>query len=317
MRHYQIMCIWMLLLGGLVNSLANQVIDVSKIGTFQSDITVYANDDIAHCYENSSVIIPITNNDFGISEGVKSLTIEVVPAHGTVVVTNDYTLVYTPQIAYFGEDILTYKLCNNDGSCSEAQVYIEVFDVDFKPEAINDTVHFVHESEITITILENDLVQGDMPIEVEIVDNVKNGYCELTSDYELIPEFNRKYVGKDSLTYRLCDADGDCVDAKVIFEIIHGGDIAFYIPNAMSPNGDGLNDTFRIPDFTNYTSIAAQIMDRWGAMIYEHQDYPNNWDGVANTGRLKGQLVPPGTYYYLFTVPGVNKQLSGYIYISK
>lgn len=310
-------CILMLLMAGLVNGWATQSTHMySKAPTYLSDV-VFANDDIAHCYENGSVIMPVINNDFGLSEGIKSLTVVVMPAHGEVVVNDEYSILYTPDVSYFGEDILTYKVCNVDGSCSEAQVYISVFNVDFEPEAIDDTVHFVHESEITIAILENDLVAGDTPIEVEIIENVKNGYCELTDEYELIPEFNRKYVGKDSLTYRLCDADMDCVEAKVIFQVVHEGDIDFYIPNAMSPNGDGLNDTFRIPDFTNYTGISAQIMDRWGTMLYEDRDYPNNWNGIANTGRLKGQLVPPGTYYYLFTVPGVGKQLSGYLYISK
>ena len=317
MRRYRIACILTLMMAGLVNGWATQLIHMfSKVPSYSTD-NVYANDDVAHCYENVSVIIPVINNDFGLSAGIKSLIIEVMPGHGQVVVNDEFSLVYTPDESYFGEDILIYKVCNVGGSCSEAKVYINVFDVDFKPEAINDTVYFVHESEISVPILENDLVQGDTPIEVEIIENVKNGYCELTDEYELIPDFNRKYVGKDSLTYRLCDSDLDCVEAKVIFQVVHEGDIDFYIPNAISPNGDGLNDTFRVPDFTNYTSIAIQIMDRWGKIIFEHTDYSNNWDGIANSGRLKGQLVPPGTYYYLFTVPGVDKQLSGYIYISK
>ncbi len=310
-------CIFALLIAGLMELCGMPRGRVSaKWGSHLADI-VYANDDVAHCYENGSINIPVINNDFGLSAGIESLTIVDVPDHGQVQVNDDYSLEYTPDISYFGDDILTYKVCNSDGSCSEAKVYINVFDVDFKPEATNDTIRFVHESEFSIAILENDLIQGDTPIEVEIVENVKNGYCELTEGNELIPDFNRKYIGKDSLVYRLCDADMDCVEAKVIFQVVHEGDIDFYIPNAMSPNGDGLNDTFRIPDFTNYTSITVQIMDRWGKTIYEHNDYPNNWDGIANTGRLKGQLVPPGTYYYLFTIPGVATQLSGYLYIAK
>lgn len=283
----------------------------------QTTNIVYANDDKAHCYENGSVVIPVINNDFGLSEGVGELAISVIPAFGHVLVNTDNSITYTPKESFFGHDELTYKVCNNSGACDQAIVRIEVYDVDFIPGANNDTIRYVHESEYLIKILDNDIINGDKPVQVNILDNVNNGFCEITENNELIPEFSRKYIGKDSLVYEVCDKDGDCSTAKVIFEIVHEGSIDFYIPNAMSPNGDGLNDTFRVPDFTNYSGISARIVDRWGNLVYEHQDYPNDWDGKANTGRLKGQLVPTGTYYYFFQVPGVGEQLTGYVYITK
>lgn len=63
-----------------------------------------------------------------------------------------------------------------------------------------------------------------------------------------------------------------------------------FIPNIITPNGDGLNDTFvpRIPGM----AIDLKVYNRWGYLVYEKVDYRNQWDG--------GNL-PDSTYYYLLT----------------
>jgi gliding motility-associated-like protein len=65
-----------------------------------------------------------------------------------------------------------------------------------------------------------------------------------------------------------------------------------WFPNAFTPNGDGLNDTFR-PLGISIGNFNMQIFDRWGAMIFETQSLDNGWDGSAG-----GRECEPGVYSY-------------------
>lgn len=66
-----------------------------------------------------------------------------------------------------------------------------------------------------------------------------------------------------------------------------------FIPNAFSPNGDGLNDVFKIGNLIYQRIIAFNIFDRWGEEVYKAGVLENGWDGT-----YKGKQMPLGTYYY-------------------
>lgn len=69
---------------------------------------------------------------------------------------------------------------------------------------------------------------------------------------------------------------------------------AYYAPSCFSPNGDGINDTFRpIASVVELKSYDLRIYDRWGLPIFESQDPGAGWDGT-----LGGSLVPLGVYAY-------------------
>ncbi len=53
-----------------------------------------------------------------------------------------------------------------------------------------------------------------------------------------------------------------------------------HIPNAFTPDGDGLNDKFRIGYDCRFASYSIQIFDRWGKLLYEGSDYDDGWDGM-------------------------------------
>jgi gliding motility-associated-like protein len=82
---------------------------------------------------------------------------------------------------------------------------------------------------------------------------------------------------------------------------------AFYLPNAFSPNGDGLNDEFKAVqkyDFVN--TYHMQIYNRWGEMIFETSDINRGWDGT-----FEGKPSPQGSYVYkiIYTAwPNKNEQ---------
>ncbi len=70
-----------------------------------------------------------------------------------------------------------------------------------------------------------------------------------------------------------------------------------FIPNAFSPNGDGLNDIFRIENITYQKLLAFRVFNRWGSMVYESADITKGWDGTE-----KGKPCDLGTYYYMISL---------------
>ncbi|MDD5571658.1 MAG: PKD domain-containing protein, partial [Bacteroidales bacterium] len=65
------------------------------------------------------------------------------------------------------------------------------------------------------------------------------------------------------------------------------------VPEAFSPNGDGLNDKFRIICSGVVLSIEFRIFNRWGEMVFETNDITMGWDGT-----FKGKPQEEGTYSY-------------------
>jgi gliding motility-associated-like protein len=86
------------------------------------------------------------------------------------------------------------------------------------------------------------------------------------------------------------------------------------IPNAFSPNGDGLNDIFYaqgifIRNLTGKTSLdyLLRIYDRWGELLFETNDLTKGWDGTFN-----GQAMEPGVYVYDLTATAIDRQRFNY-----
>ena len=65
------------------------------------------------------------------------------------------------------------------------------------------------------------------------------------------------------------------------------------ISNVCTPNGDGSNDTWKVSDLNQINGCTVQIFNRWGQLVYETNDYQNDWGGTKDT-----EPLPDGVYYY-------------------
>ncbi len=85
----------------------------------------------------------------------------------------------------------------------------------------------------------------------------------------------------------LCDGQ-EFMDSVTVFVIP-------YIPNAFTPNGDGLNDEFRIVGLPpeNITEVNFQVFNRWGEVVFSTKNIEEGWDGT-----LKGEECPHGVYVW-------------------
>ncbi len=84
------------------------------------------------------------------------------------------------------------------------------------------------------------------------------------------------------------------------------------IPSLITPNLDGVNDFFVIKGIDTFRKARLSIFNRWGARVYNADNYGNNWDGRDN----KGNLLPEDTYYYILQ-PENNKPIKGYLVIKR
>ncbi|HHM21101.1 MAG TPA: T9SS type B sorting domain-containing protein [Bacteroidetes bacterium] len=108
---------------------------------------------------------------------------------------------------------------------------------------------------------------------------------------------------------RLTDADGCTAEDQINIRVEKSRDL--YIPNAFSPNSDGINDIFRPYGGFEVVKIhTMQIYDRWGGLLFSDEkgfkieDEKVGWNGFSN-----GKLLDPGTYLYTMNVEFIDGEI--------
>jgi gliding motility-associated-like protein len=89
--------------------------------------------------------------------------------------------------------------------------------------------------------------------------------------------------------------------------------------NAVSANGDGLNDTFFIDGLRDiFVNFKLEIYNRWGKHLWTGTNNKENWDGTVEHG-IGNYKAPDGTYFYLLYLndPDYPDTLVGYLYIAQ
>ena len=84
--------------------------------------------------------------------------------------------------------------------------------------------------------------------------------------------------------------------------------------DVLSPNGDGINDTWLIVNIERFPGTVVTVYNRWGKEVFSSNDYANDWRGTNGTG---GDGLPSGSYFYQIDESGEGKNiLSGWLYIT-
>ena len=89
--------------------------------------------------------------------------------------------------------------------------------------------------------------------------------------------------------------------------------------NAVSPNGDGSNDTFFIDGLRDiFMDFELLIYNRWGKLLWTGNNNKADWNGYVEEG-IGSSLAPSGTYYYILYLNDTNysEPLTGYLYINR
>ena len=92
---------------------------------------------------------------------------------------------------------------------------------------------------------------------------------------------------------------------------------ALKIIEAFSPNGDGINDFMQFNHLNYYPGSKLYVFSKIGDIVYQNNDYQNDWDGKLISNDLQNQSkVLRGTYYYLLKLGGTNRTIKGFVHIS-
>jgi gliding motility-associated-like protein len=110
------------------------------------------------------------------------------------------------------------------------------------------------------------------------------------------------------ITYRLfLTGIGGCTVNDTIFVKLL---LSPLVPNAFSPNGDGINDRWRIQYLESYPGATVDVFNRYGQTVFSSVGYSVDWDGTVN-----GNPLPIGTYYYVINPKNGRKTISGSVTI--
>ncbi len=193
----------------------------------------------------------------------------------------------------------------------------------YAPVAENDYDSTRYQTTVKIDVLRNDYdPENDIDsMSLSVKAPPFNGTATIDyNDFTISYRPDEGFTGTDNFEYEICDKTKNC-DAATVFVLVSGGE--FFIPDAFSPNGDGINDYFEIVGIELYPRNSIEIFNRWGNMVYRTANYgisstPVFWDGKPNTGiRVGNEDLPTGTYFYVLDLGNGEKRIVGSVYLDR
>lgn len=156
------------------------------------------------------------------------------------------------------------------------------------------TINVVVDKDIEITATKNQ----DAECNVNLIQLRASGANNYTwSPSNLLSNPNGSVTNatiNETTTFLVTGTSGACSDTdSVTVNYLIKNNIGTNIPNAFSPNYDGMNDCLHVITNEVYASFYFTIYNRWGEKIYETNDQNNCWEGF-----YKNQRAPVGTYFY-------------------
>lgn len=193
--------------------------------------------------------------------------------------------------------------------------------VNLLTHAVPDTANTLINQTVDINVLKNDIPGKSLdPSTLRVVTMPQNGIATVIADSLISYMPNSYFIGSDAFVYSICDYFQNCDETTVLVLI---NDEPFFIPEAFSPNGDGINDQFEIKGLAKYKTVEIEIFNRWGNIVYQSNNYGQGngragfWDGTAKSGlRIGSGPVPTGTYFYVLKLSG-SPSIGGSIYLDR
>lgn len=166
---------------------------------------------------------------------------------------------------------------------------------------------------------------GSAPCELEFEASVTDGALFHEWQFSRFPDFDDVSMrmqelsftytfndeGATYLRFVCANADGSCEYMGDVYTVSIGASM-LKCPNAFSPNGDGVNDEWKV-SYSSLISFECHIFDRYGRKMADLSEPSQGWDG-----KYKGKTVPAGAYFYVIKAKGADGkvyELSGDINI--
>jgi len=177
---------------------------------------------------------------------------------------------------------------------------------------------------VTLDILQDTLCSNvDFDAVATVVKGVPNAYVWITPNSSipdtvgvmvnhttpLTKRFKAEVVGRNYFLVTVVDtnwcwAELPAIDSVEIFDRQE-----LVIPNLMTPNHDGKNETYVIRDINNYDILPGaklEVYNRWGERVYKNSSYDNSWDAAG---------MSDGVYYYTLKTGCAREEYKGWLHI--
>lgn len=153
-------------------------------------------------------------------------------------------------------------------------------------------------------------------IDASLGDGLANWTWYLDNTSRVVTQRNTRVMYEKAGTYpvaMILTNIWGCKDT-VVKQITIGEEFRLYVPNAFSPNNDGINDTFQ-PKGYGIRKFNLMIFDRWGEKLFTSDDFSKVWDGT-----FKGEICKEDTYVWRIVATGPDdkeRELKGKVTIIK
>ena len=194
----------------------------------------------------------------------------------------------------------------------------KIFQYPFEPNVLIANADYIRTTwvdSVHIHVLNNDYDSKNAldKRSLKVIQNPTFGKTQVIPDGTVIYSPNTRKASIDHFVYQICDGGGVCDTADVTVDIFDG---PVWIPEAISPNGDGQNEYFVIRGLSDYKNSTLTIYTRAGQQVYKSLDYQNDWSGKSlNSPISNGTMLPTGTYYYVLHLGGTTRYLKGFVYL--
>ncbi|MBA7541119.1 hypothetical protein ES705_33426 [subsurface metagenome] len=279
--------------------------------------------DILQLDEDEQIIINVLDNDQNPDNEILTVNIIGQSAYnGNAFLSGTGELTYIPNANYYGYDSLYYSV-NIEGApsyCDTARILITIDPVNDKPVAENHTIEISETGIIELCIPVTDIDSDECTL-MEIIGNNNPAFYS-TWDNDLLCfeyEIPQQFPIEEDLECVVCDNGIPVECDTAILTLVYQIEELFQITEGISPNGDGMNDTWIIHGIENYPDNNVKIYNRWGNLIFEIDNYDNTlnmWDGSVNRGMNLGKKVSNGTYFYILELKEIKQVKTGYIVVN-
>lgn len=162
------------------------------------------------------------------------------------------------------------------------------FGVQIQSEATHSLLPYIRDEDDNLDITTLRIIDGPTQ---------STGKAVIDGDQNLLLDYrNVNFAGTDYITVQVCDTQGLCTQQEISIDVV--GEVKVY--NGVTPDGDGIND-FMFIQFIDIIEGARNnqvtIMNRWGDIVFELENYDNASRVFSGTG-TNGKELPNGTYLY-------------------
>jgi len=196
-----------------------------------------------------------------------------IPQGGTYSGTAISANMFNPSIAGYGTHNIIYSYTASNGCVATATSNIIITPSNLAAQYTTKT---------------KSCTDGGVTIDLKVTGG-SGLYNYFWSNGESTPIIN--YVNPGTYSVTVIDGRG-C--STTLNDIVITDDLGcINVPNAFTPNGDGVNDVWNV-NLSAYTNTSLQVYSKWGQNVYDKTDAIHAWDG-----KHQGNDLPVGTYYYV------------------